>query len=380
MKPIRLSVTNRHATWLELFFDLVFVASIGVISHTLAHTHEGHLGFDQLINFVLEFFPLWWIWASHTLYSNRLDKYSRIQRICTLSIIFLLINLSARFGGNVLANTNAFILIYTAIRLIIAFLYFWSRFTERYTRKYSRYMLISTLIGAVVSFSALFMGTEFRIPVFYLGILLEMVMVAFVSKEIHLLPVHRSHLVERIGLMTMILLGESIISLVGSLQSDKGDDPNLIAMMSGFIMIGAIWWIYYGTFFLLEGAKRVQRGITLLYTHLIFSMGLVILANLIGLTMTDSIDSSSFRMLTFFGLIFFYIGKQVTYLRAYPVYRTAAVVISLISITVAGVATMLPTPTFALVGVTTAMLVYSCVNYVWTLSIDPSNFLENGRE
>ncbi|NEQ70113.1 MAG: low temperature requirement protein A, partial [Symploca sp. SIO2D2] len=30
---------GRHATWLELFFDLVFVASISVITHHLAHVH-----------------------------------------------------------------------------------------------------------------------------------------------------------------------------------------------------------------------------------------------------------------------------------------------------------------------------------------------------
>jgi len=46
---------GRHATWLELFFDLVFVldlvAVIGVVTHDLAHTHDGHIGAEQLIRF-----------------------------------------------------------------------------------------------------------------------------------------------------------------------------------------------------------------------------------------------------------------------------------------------------------------------------------------
>ncbi len=45
------SLAIRQATWLELFFDLVFVAVIGVIAHTLGHTHHGHLSADQLFNF-----------------------------------------------------------------------------------------------------------------------------------------------------------------------------------------------------------------------------------------------------------------------------------------------------------------------------------------
>lgn len=38
---------GRHATWLELFFDLVFVAVIGVITHDLAHTKDGHISAEQ---------------------------------------------------------------------------------------------------------------------------------------------------------------------------------------------------------------------------------------------------------------------------------------------------------------------------------------------
>jgi low temperature requirement protein LtrA len=34
---------NRRATWLELFFDLIFVVAIGDVTHILNHTHEGHL-------------------------------------------------------------------------------------------------------------------------------------------------------------------------------------------------------------------------------------------------------------------------------------------------------------------------------------------------
>lgn len=370
---------HRHATWLELFFDLVFVVSIWVISHGLSHTQDGAVSPRQLVQFTLKFLPLWWIWASHTLYSNRLDNYSRTQRVMALSIIFLLINLSAMFAGNVLVHTAGFILIYGAIRLIMAYLYFWSQFTGKYYREYARKMCAATLVGALVCCSALLFDNDLRIMIFYAGIVTEMALVALVSVRVQLLPVHRRHLVERIGLMTMILLGESIITLVENLQKFEGQIPNMPAMMAGFVMIGAIWWIYYGTFYLLEGARNIRTGITLMYTHLIFALGLVILANLIGLTMTNNIDMESFRMLAITGLIFFYIGKQVVYFKAFPVYRVTAIVISLISIIVAGLSTYLHSPTLALIGVTLGLLVYVCVNYVWTLSIDSSAYLEIDR-
>ena len=42
METLQYHMEHRHATWLELFFDLVFVASIGIVTHNLAHAHDGH--------------------------------------------------------------------------------------------------------------------------------------------------------------------------------------------------------------------------------------------------------------------------------------------------------------------------------------------------
>lgn len=55
--------SHRHATWLELFFDLVFVAAIGIIGHTLAEPHHGHFSLMQLPEMLLQFIPVWWVWA-----------------------------------------------------------------------------------------------------------------------------------------------------------------------------------------------------------------------------------------------------------------------------------------------------------------------------
>ena len=58
MSNLKYHQENRHATWLELFFDLVFVASIGVITHHLIHVHHGHIEPKQLFLFAIEFIPL----------------------------------------------------------------------------------------------------------------------------------------------------------------------------------------------------------------------------------------------------------------------------------------------------------------------------------
>ena len=87
INSLQYHANNRHATWLELFFDLVFVASIDVVTHHLAHVHQGHIGLKQLMLFPVEFLPIWWIWATHMLYANHFDTDSRQHRLASLAIM-----------------------------------------------------------------------------------------------------------------------------------------------------------------------------------------------------------------------------------------------------------------------------------------------------
>ncbi len=57
---------ERHASWLELFFDLVAVAGIGALAHLL-EADESRTG---LAIYVIAFGAIWTIWACFTLYSN----------------------------------------------------------------------------------------------------------------------------------------------------------------------------------------------------------------------------------------------------------------------------------------------------------------------
>ncbi|GIQ89128.1 low temperature requirement A, partial [Kipferlia bialata] len=65
MKP------HRSVSWLELFYDLVFVVFIARMVHSLTHLDdEGHFHFDTLVDFFLTFLPLWWTWMCSTFYLN----------------------------------------------------------------------------------------------------------------------------------------------------------------------------------------------------------------------------------------------------------------------------------------------------------------------
>ena len=102
-KTFRYHAEHRHATWLELFFDLVFVACISVV------THDGHLDLGHALMFPLELAPIWWVWATHTLYANRFDSDGTGDRLASLTIMLLMTAMAAFLGKGMTGDLPRFL-------------------------------------------------------------------------------------------------------------------------------------------------------------------------------------------------------------------------------------------------------------------------------
>jgi low temperature requirement protein LtrA len=73
------STSERHASWLELFFDLVAVAGVAQLSHLLhgnASTRDAGL-------FVVCFLAFWTAWMCFTVYGNVLYRSIPIRPAVT---------------------------------------------------------------------------------------------------------------------------------------------------------------------------------------------------------------------------------------------------------------------------------------------------------
>jgi low temperature requirement protein LtrA len=56
----------RRATWMELFYDLVFVVT--QLGNRLSTDHT----FVGVLEFVALFIPVWWAWVGYTIYASEL--------------------------------------------------------------------------------------------------------------------------------------------------------------------------------------------------------------------------------------------------------------------------------------------------------------------
>jgi low temperature requirement protein LtrA len=69
---------DRHASWLELFFDLVVVVAVSQLAHLLHGAEHGPSGL-QIVTFFALYLAIWLVWTTFTLYSNVLAERVRVR-------------------------------------------------------------------------------------------------------------------------------------------------------------------------------------------------------------------------------------------------------------------------------------------------------------
>src|SRR5690349_6283896 len=75
---------TKPVTWLELFFDLVFVAAVAQVGEPLAHDFS----LSGIVRYAFLFFLIWWAWLGHSMFNTRFLVDDPLQRLFTLVQIF----------------------------------------------------------------------------------------------------------------------------------------------------------------------------------------------------------------------------------------------------------------------------------------------------
>ena len=366
--PLRYDVEHRTATWLELFFDLVFVVAVSKVTHLLAHVHHGHLEAGIWWKFPLMFLPVWWIWMLHTLWSNLYDTDSQPHRAVSLLVMLQMIVLSSILTTDWDKAFFFFNLSYFGLRLTFAALYFAARKSHPDHITFATRRSVGMLLAATLSLSSVFLPPPWRYLLFYAGVVLDIMLPLLQGRRGEVPNVHGEHLVERMGLLIIILMGESVISLSAGLERVAWSAATITAAISGAVLIGAAWWIYFDSYHrLAKGGGRPCSGLVLAYPHFFTCLGLSVMANLIHHAIHPGLDRREYQLMAIAGLLVFYSGKQIPYFVKFPKVRINIVINSMVTFLLCAGALTLPTATGILIGVTVALLVYVLLNFLTTI-------------
>lgn len=266
--------SENHASWIELFFDLVFVVVIAELSHTL-EKHLSPLGFVQ---FAALFVPCWWAWVLFTFYVDRYDTDDPPHRLLVLSGMLAVMFLGATIHNAFDTGAIAFVLSYVAIRSIVLALYWRATHYVRSAQSNLKLYLVSYLPSTVLWLGSFAVPEPTRYVLWAIAMTLELGIPIVGSRILAGTPTHPSHLVERFGLFTMIVLGESIVSITSAAANGTWTLFPTLAGIGGFGIASCLWWLYFN---FLETAV-VNQGIRSVhifnYGHLPIVMGLALVA------------------------------------------------------------------------------------------------------
>ena len=110
---------ERRVTWLELFYDLVYVATFIQLGNALSED----ISWTGFLRFVALFIPIWWSWTGITFYFNRFVVDDIWHRILIFSQIFFIVILGISVQGAFSDLAAQFVLAYVGVRLILILLY-----------------------------------------------------------------------------------------------------------------------------------------------------------------------------------------------------------------------------------------------------------------
>ena len=242
-KPIVLRSSkekHRQASWLELFVDLGFVIAIGSTSKIF----EDSLSLNYLLVYCAIFLAIFWVWNRFTWYATHYDNDDVPFRLSCLAIIFCVIGMAASIEGVLLSDYFQFTLCYLVIEFIL--LYLWSRVWRFSPNKVqAKYFFVSYLIGTVLISVSLFIGNSNNLLLWIIATFIEAVGPIFAWYQTNgRIQVHTSHIIERHGLFTIILLGEGVVAISHNMSFPISFET-LIPLVIAYGIIIALWWSYF---------------------------------------------------------------------------------------------------------------------------------------
>jgi low temperature requirement protein LtrA len=234
---------HRKVTWLELFFDLVFVVVISELAHYLAK----HISFEGTLGFILLFVPVWWVWMGATYYNERFETDGLENRLFTFLQILPAAGLAV-FAHDGFGKTSVgFALSYALARGIITYLWWRAGVHEPKFRPTAKRFVFGFSIAILLFISSIFIPPPSRFILWAIGLVVDIATPFLTLKQQLKLPrLSTSKLPERYGLFVIIVLGESVVAVVKGLAAKEHLDlTTALTGILGMAFAFGIWWVYF---------------------------------------------------------------------------------------------------------------------------------------
>ncbi|WP_026416288.1 low temperature requirement protein A [Actinomadura oligospora] len=240
---------HRVASSLELFFDLCFVVAVGADAARLEHAlAEGHV-LGGVVAFLVIFAAINWSWLNYTWFASAYDTDDTYFRLATMVVMAGALVLSA-------GVPRAFD--HQDLRVLVAGIAIMRLGLEsqrlraaggdpahRTTMlRFAAGESACTLYWLLVAFAAPHDRQPWLIAA---GIVAELLVPPW-AEAAGLTTWHPHHITERYGLLTIIVLGETVLSSTNAVRDALSGDASFrlyTVAAGGLVTVFGMWWVYF---------------------------------------------------------------------------------------------------------------------------------------
>ncbi|HET9021027.1 MAG TPA: low temperature requirement protein A [Ornithinibacter sp.] len=262
---------HRAATPLELLFDLVFVVAIASNAAQLHHgLSAGHL--DTVVGYTLTWFAIWWAWMNYTWFASAYDNDDVGFRLLTFVIMTGALFLAAGVP-DIFADGQSVVVVigYAIMRFGMVGLWLRAAAGHPERRETALWYAGGITVVQLLWIARLWVPESWYIPSFLVLVVLELLVPVLAEARHGYTPFHPHHIAERYGLLTIIVLGEVILSSVQAIQGAMADTTEAATVSGGhsapyaaepaagtgltwamapliaggLLIVFALWWSYF---------------------------------------------------------------------------------------------------------------------------------------
>ena len=256
-RMIHPSEEGSRVTTFELFFDLVFVFAFTQVTRLMVETHTGFGVLQALIVLAL----LWWCWISYGWLANQTRADRGVVRIgiivATVGIFIIALSIPEAFddrdGG--LDAPIVLVVCYLLVRVIHGVLYFLAAGDDVALK---RQVLITVPAALLPAGFLLFLGVAAGHPWqtwLWLAALITDAAIVYATSRIGWRIHSAAHWSERHGLIVILALGESVVSIGAGVALLPLSVPIVIGSALAVLLSFGMWWAYFER--MAPGAEKI---------------------------------------------------------------------------------------------------------------------------
>src|SRR6185312_13272736 len=231
---------------LELFYDLAVVVLVAQSAHHLA----GHLTWRGFGEFAVVFTLVWIAWTNGSLHHELHGHDDARARSTFLLQILVLVAMGAFIPEAGAARGAAFAVAAGVLFAILAVLWLLAARGDRPEyRRSSRLFVAGTAACAVLLAVTALLPAGARVPAW--GLLDAAYLAGFAAVILAASPAPAAALfvtdalIERFGLLTIIVLGETLTGVVGGLAAEPASGLTLAVGLVAVVVGFGAWWTYF---------------------------------------------------------------------------------------------------------------------------------------